>query len=123
MTPDGLKLPSVTTILDAIGKPALVSWAARTEREMVMAVAADLFDCAPAEPRMSKLAFTATLQNRIGKEKAHRKELRKAGRIGARRHRDYRPGGTTRSTSLSLRNNARMKSRERYHWSASSASM
>jgi hypothetical protein len=85
-TPDGLVLPSVTTILDVIGKPALVGWAAKTERELCLQVAGELFDAAPMDPKMSKPVFLATLASRIGKEKAHRRKLREAGTIGTQLH-------------------------------------
>lgn len=84
--PDGRKYPSVTNILGCIGKPALINWAAKEERLMVIAAATDLYMDAPAEPKMSKLAFATTLETRLGKEKAHRKKLRAAGDIGSEAH-------------------------------------
>jgi len=79
-------LPSVTNILGAIGKPALVNWAAKTERELVIEAAANLWEDAPRSVKMSRPAYIATLQERIGKTKAHQRELQKAGEIGSQTH-------------------------------------
>lgn len=84
-TPDGERYPSVTSILSVIAKPALLNWYAKVEREMVSEVAAQLYDDAPAE-KMSKFAFLTTLERRLGKEKAAKKLLDKAGDIGSRIH-------------------------------------
>lgn len=86
-TPDGGRYPSVTAILGAIGKPALINWAAKTEREMVLRAAADLWDDLPVTtPKMGRTAYLATLDGRIGKTKAHVKELAKAADIGTEAH-------------------------------------
>jgi hypothetical protein len=78
---------SVTSILSTIGKPALISWAANQERALVMEAAANLHEDLPmGGPRMSRLAYLATLQARLGKEKAHQKELAKAAEIGSQAH-------------------------------------
>jgi hypothetical protein len=77
---------SVTSILSAIGKPALISWAANQERALVMEAAANLHEDLPLSPRMSRLAYLATLQTRLGKEKAHQRELAKAAEIGSQTH-------------------------------------
>ncbi len=83
---DGLgKLPSVTSIISVISKPALVSWAAKVEREMVLDVSADLYLDAPPE-KMSKVAWMTTMQSRLGKAKASQKELAKASEIGTQAH-------------------------------------
>ena len=84
--PDGSQYPSVTNILSVIGKPALVNWAAKTEREMVIRAAAALYEDLPTAPKMSRLAYTTTLTNRLGHEKAHEKELAKACEIGSEAH-------------------------------------
>lgn len=86
VTPDGRMLPSVTTILQAIGKPALINWAAKVEREMVIEAAANLWVDAPVTKKMSRVAYIATLTDRIGKTKAHQKALAKAGEIGSEAH-------------------------------------
>lgn len=87
-TPDGEKYPSVTTILNAIAKPALVNWAANKERELVIESAATLWTEAPNgnTPRMSRMAFIASLKTRLGKTKAHQRELERAGNIGTEAH-------------------------------------
>jgi hypothetical protein len=86
-TPEGDVYPSVTSILSVIGKPALINWAAKTEREMVIEAAACLWEDVPAlSKKMSRLAYIATLQDRIGKTKAHQKELAKASEIGSQVH-------------------------------------
>ena len=85
--PDGGIYPSVTAVLQAIAKPALINWAAKTEREMVIRAAGDLWEDLPiTTPKMGRMAFIATLDNRIGKTKAHAKELAKAADIGSEAH-------------------------------------
>ena len=83
---EGRLLPSVTNILGVIGKPALIGWAAKTEREMCLRAAADLWAEAPRDSRMERMVYLATLEARIGKQKAHVKELAKAGEIGTQVH-------------------------------------
>lgn len=80
------QLPSVTTILSVIGKPALMAWAAKVEREMVTKVSVDLYLDVAGTPPMSRPAFLMTLESRLGKERAHSKELAKAGEIGTQVH-------------------------------------
>lgn len=78
---------SVTSILSVIGKPALINWAANTERTLVTEASADLYEDLPANaPKMSRPAFIATLVARLGKLKAHQKELAKAAEIGSQVH-------------------------------------
>ena len=83
---DGRSLPSVTHILQVIGKPALINWAANQERALCLDSAADLYvDCASTPP-MSRATYIATLTGRLGKQKAHKRELEKAGEIGSQAH-------------------------------------
>jgi hypothetical protein len=84
--PSGAEYPSVTTILSVIAKPALIAWSAKVEREMVMNVSAQLYDDTAGTPKMSRMAYMNTLQTRLGKEKAHTKELAKAGDLGSQAH-------------------------------------
>jgi hypothetical protein len=87
---DGDLLPSVTHILSAIGKPALIHWAANQERSLVTEAAADLFEQWGRElvpPVMPRSAYLATLLSKLGQVKAHQKELAKAGEIGSQTHR------------------------------------
>jgi len=84
---DGKLYPSVTTILKVIAKPALVNWAARLERDMLVKAAADLYEDLPiAAPKMMRQVYEETLARRIGKEQAHAKALRKAGDTGTAVH-------------------------------------
>lgn len=84
---DGDSLPSVTHILSCIGKPALINWAANQERTLVKEAAADLYeDLSKLPTPMGRPTYIATLEGRIGKQKAHRRELEKAGEIGTQVH-------------------------------------
>jgi hypothetical protein len=80
------KYPSVTTILGAIAKPALVGWAAKEERLMVSEAAADLYADLAASPHLPRSMYTLALEQRVGKAKAHVKVLAKASDIGTATH-------------------------------------
>lgn len=82
----GLQFPSVTTILEIIGKPALINWAAKVERELVLQCSADLYQDAPLATRMSRTGWITTMQSRLTNEKAHKRLLTKAGNIGTQIH-------------------------------------
>jgi len=87
---DGQLYPSVTNILGACPKPALVPWAAKVEREAVTEAAADLYaqwSLHPVRPQLSRGAYLATLITRLGTVKAHQKTLAQAGDIGSETHR------------------------------------
>ena len=81
--PPGEKYASVTTILQAIGKPALVAWSAKVERQMVMEAAAKLYS---EDKALTIPGFLLSLEALLGTEKAHSKELAKAGEIGSKIH-------------------------------------
>jgi hypothetical protein len=84
---DGKHYPSVTTILGCIGKPALMNWYAKTEREMVLKVAGELWEDLPVvEPKMSRQGFMNSLTDRLGKAKAGEKALKQASDIGSECH-------------------------------------
>ncbi len=86
---DGVSYPSVTHILGAIAKPALIAWSASVERAACLEAAADLFtDFAKAivPPVMPREAYLATLAARIGPTKASQKLLIAAGDIGTQAH-------------------------------------
>lgn len=83
---DGERFPSVTTILQAINKPALVNWAAKEERTMVLDCSANLYEDVASISKMSRMAWLTTMEFRLGKQKAHRKLLQKAGDIGTEAH-------------------------------------
>jgi len=86
-TPDGERYDSVTSILSVVGKPALINWAANTERALVIEAASNLWEDIPINgKKMSRTAYVATLTERIGKQKAHQKELAKAADIGSQVH-------------------------------------
>ena len=82
----GVEYPSVTTVLSVIGKPALTAWAAKVEREMVIVEAGKLYDALHGQEKVSSLKWTSLLTQQLGKEKAHSKELAKAGEIGSQVH-------------------------------------
>lgn len=82
----GKEYPSVTTILGCIGKPALIAWAAKVEREMVIEESARLYETIIETPKMSRTAWITTLNDRLGKTKASQKELTKASEIGSQAH-------------------------------------
>jgi hypothetical protein len=70
---------SVTSILSAIGKPALINWAAKSRAGTGDGSRRQSARGPPPRcPRMSRLAYLATLQTRLGKEKAHQRELANA---------------------------------------------
>ena len=89
-TPDGgeRKVPSVTTVLNLKGKPALVSWAAKVERALVVEASADLYDDLPLSvpKKMSRMAYVDTLTKRIPLAKAHQIETEKAFETGRLAH-------------------------------------
>jgi hypothetical protein len=79
------RMPSVTTILGAIAKPALVPWAAKEERLAVMEASADLHaEC--ARQQFPRSMYLLALEQRVGKTKAHVKALAKASDIGTAAH-------------------------------------
>jgi hypothetical protein len=82
------QLPSVTTILNCINKPALVGWAAKEERLAVSDAAADLYaDTVRLPHQLPRAAYLLALEQRLGKTKAHVKALAKASEIGTQAHR------------------------------------
>jgi hypothetical protein len=84
---DGDLYPSVTHVLQAIAKPALIAWAANTERALVSEAAAKLYEhTLTLTTPMQRDAFAFNLGTMLGKEKAHQRELAKAGDIGAQAH-------------------------------------
>lgn len=83
---DGVVMPSVTTVLSCIGKPFLVPWAAKMERELVMESAANLYEETSSTAKWSRATYLATLLSRMGKQKAFQKEGDKAKEIGSQVH-------------------------------------
>jgi hypothetical protein len=84
-TPDG-NFDSVTSILSALSKPALINWAANTERAACLEAAAALWESGEAHAQPTRTAYLATLMERLGKQKAHQRELAKAAEIGSEIH-------------------------------------
>jgi hypothetical protein len=87
--PDGRSVPSVTSILSIVAKPALVNWAARVEREMCIEAAANLYTDTIGGANIIKLSrptYITSLEARIGKQKAASKLLQKANDIGTAVH-------------------------------------
>jgi genome maintenance exonuclease 1 len=85
---NGRLFPSVTTILQAIAKPALVKWSANVERQHVVDAAADLYTewCAQVVPPvMPRSWYLTTLTARLG-TKAHEQQLADAGDLGSATH-------------------------------------
>jgi hypothetical protein len=88
---EGRRLPSVTTILQAVAKPALIPWAANQERTAVSEAAADLYAAWAAQADRQRVplprsAYLATLHANLGQVRAHQKTLAKAGDIGSETH-------------------------------------
>lgn len=81
---DGSSVPSVTTILDAVGKPQLIDWAARLEREAVCAAADEVFHSSPAD--LPPAAFRSRLAERLSSRGYHKIVLEHAGAIGSEVH-------------------------------------
>src|SRR5262245_61701239 len=79
---EAVRYPSVTTILNVLNKPALVPWAAAQERTATMETAADLYADLHGSAQLPRSMFLTTLEARLGKTKAHVKQLAKAADIG-----------------------------------------
>lgn len=77
--------PSVTTILSALPKPALVNWAALEERKMITALAGEIYEQLQATALVDKKTFMELVLDQAGKG-AHKKLLRKAADIGSEVH-------------------------------------
>jgi hypothetical protein len=81
------RYPSVTTILGAIAKPALVGWAAKEERTLVTEAAAALYaDTTQLATPLPRPAYLLALEQRLGQTKAHVKALQQAADIGTQAH-------------------------------------
>ena len=91
---------SVTTILGAITKPALVDWAAKEERTLVTEAAAALYaDTQQLATPLPRAAYLLALEQRLGQTKAHVKALAAGGRhrhAGAPRDRARAPHAARR---------------------------
>ena len=79
--------PSVTTILSALAKPALIGWAAKEERKMISALAADIYQrlYQITDEPIPPTTFIDMLNDEAGKG-AHRKLILKAAEVGTEVH-------------------------------------
>lgn len=87
--PDGdamVPLKSVTSVLKAIGKPALLNWIAKENRDQAIHEAAEMYATLKDTPTMSMSAFVTSLTARIGTERQDQRKLEKAGEIGTSVH-------------------------------------
>lgn len=80
-----LELPSATTTLGVINKPALVPWAAGLERNHVVDIAARLYQEQHDLPRLDDATYKHTLTARLG-TRAHRRTMKSAQQIGSEAH-------------------------------------
>jgi hypothetical protein len=83
---EGKKLPSVTTLLGIIAKPALIHWAAKIERELVLSASVEYYQELSGADAQSCQFYLECLQQRIGRTRAHQKVLKEAGDIGTEVH-------------------------------------
>ena len=83
---EGVEYVSVTNVLSVISKPALINWAAKVERDMVIEVSGSLYRDLHGTPKMTEAQWITTIESRLGKEKAHRKEIVKAAELGSQAH-------------------------------------
>jgi hypothetical protein len=84
---DGELYPSVTHVLTAINKPALVPWAAKQERQAVSDAAAAVYtELSAAGSRYPASWFASALAAKLGTVKAHQRTLEREGDIGDQAH-------------------------------------
>lgn len=79
-------VPSVTTILDIVGKPALINWSANHERGLCTEAAYQLFTESPNLAGITREHFDAIFAAKLGKTKSYRREMDKAASIGTEAH-------------------------------------
>jgi hypothetical protein len=86
--PDGTlaTYPSVTSVLEVIAKPALAAWAAKEERALVAATAADLYTETAAHAQFPRASFVLALERRLGQALAHVGVSEQALAIGTQVH-------------------------------------
>jgi hypothetical protein len=85
----GRKLPSVTTILGALAKPALIGWAAKEERRAVIASSYAVYEETVSSGGGTPVDFATWEQDvnlMLGPQKAHQKLMREAAEIGTDVH-------------------------------------
>lgn len=84
--PTGVVVPSVTTVLSAINKPALVPWAAKEERLLCLSKARELYEKLPAGEKLAGEEFLKQLEAEIGFEKANKRKMKDAADYGSAVH-------------------------------------
>jgi len=80
------EVPSVTSILKALNKPAIGPWMAKMEREACILTAWDIHQSRQNGSLASKEAFTDHFTLRLGKEKAGLKKMNEAADLGSEAH-------------------------------------
>jgi len=78
-------VPSVTTVLAVIGKPALISWAANMERELVLRAAGDAYE-AIGTAGVSRTSFDAHVLTELTNTRGHQRQKETASAIGTLVH-------------------------------------
>lgn len=78
--------PSVTSVLDVISKPALMTWAAKAERALVSQTAADLYIETAKHAQFPRASFVLALERRLGLALAHVGVSETAMAIGTQVH-------------------------------------
>lgn len=81
------RMAGVTSVIDCLNKPALVSWSARIQQEADIETAWRLF-CNEDNhvAAMAREDFAARFRDLAGKEKEHQKQLKAAGELGTDLH-------------------------------------
>jgi hypothetical protein len=82
--PDGVDRVSVTTVIGVLAKPALIGWAAKEERNLVLDAAAEFL--VESKEVVNPREYRKFLEARLGAQKAHVKKLRAATDIGSAVH-------------------------------------
>ena len=77
---------SVTNFLGVIAKDALVPWAAKMERLACLAASSAAFEEVGVDINCTPAEFSKIVEANLGKQRAHVRELEKAGDIGTETH-------------------------------------
>lgn len=81
-----ISVPSVTTILSAVAKPALLYWSANQERDAAFEAAYEAREELKKLDDVSRETFFAILQAKLGHVKAFRRKMDAAAAIGTQAH-------------------------------------
>jgi hypothetical protein len=82
-----ISVPSVTTILGVIAKPALIHWAANQERTLAFEAAYEAQEELKRIEGVTRDTFVAILNAKLGHVKAFRRKMDAAAAIGTQAHR------------------------------------